>query len=275
MLFRSMEWVWRILIEPRRMWRRYVVGNPLFLGRVWIESRRGRNRYRPIVSESARVRAFRNWAAALVRTGRRIALAGSTAAKRCVDVVGAGAGLLVLSPLLAAVACCIRVESPGSVIFRQPRVGLGGRTFTMFKFRSMYTDAEERRAAMLAKNEMPGGVLFKIKDDPRITRVGRLIRKTSIDELPQLWNVFRGDMSLVGPRPPLPSEVAQYDLPDRRRLHVKPGITCIWQVTGRSDIPFERQVQLDLDYIHDQSLMTDIKLLLQTVPAVIRGKGAY
>jgi lipopolysaccharide/colanic/teichoic acid biosynthesis glycosyltransferase len=169
----------------------------------------------------------------------------------------------------------IRLESPGPVLFRQQRIGLGGRPFMMLKFRSMYIDAEARRDAMMEKNEMQGGVLFKIKEDPRVTRVGRFIRKASIDELPQLWNVFRGDMSLVGPRPPLPSEVADYGLADRRRLHVKPGITCIWQVSGRSDIPFERQVELDLDYIYSQSLKTDIKLLLRTVPAVILGRGAY
>ena len=122
---------------------------------------------------------------------------------------------------------------------------------------------------------MAGGVIFKMREDPRITRVGKFIRRASIDELPQLWNVFRGDMSLVGPRPPLPSEVAEYDLADRRRLHVQPGITCIWQVSGRSDIPFEQQVELDVDYIYTQSLATDIKLLLQTVPAVVLGRGAY
>jgi lipopolysaccharide/colanic/teichoic acid biosynthesis glycosyltransferase len=122
---------------------------------------------------------------------------------------------------------------------------------------------------------MSGGVIFKMKHDPRVTKIGRLLRKASIDELPQLWNVFHGDMSLVGPRPPLPSEVEQYSLNDRQRLHVRPGITCIWQVSGRSDIPFEKQVQLDIDYLHTQSLWTDIKLLLRTVPAVLFSKGAY
>jgi lipopolysaccharide/colanic/teichoic acid biosynthesis glycosyltransferase len=139
----------------------------------------------------------------------------------------------------------------------------------------MFQDAEQRLAALKEQNEMAGGVIFKMREDPRITRVGKFIRRASIDELPQLWNVFRGDMSLVGPRPPLPSEVAEYDLQDRRRLHVKPGITCIWQVSGRSDIPFEQQVELDVDYIYTQSLATDIKLLLQTVPAVVLGRGAY
>ena len=139
----------------------------------------------------------------------------------------------------------------------------------------MYQDAEARKAALMAQNEMQGGVIFKMKDDPRITRIGKFIRRASIDELPQLWNVLNGDMSLVGPRPPVPSEVAEYSLSDRRRLHVKPGITCIWQVSGRSTIPFDQQVELDVDYMHTQSVWTDIKLLLKTLPAVFKGTGAY
>jgi lipopolysaccharide/colanic/teichoic acid biosynthesis glycosyltransferase len=139
----------------------------------------------------------------------------------------------------------------------------------------MYADAEARKAELLARNEMQGGVLFKMRDDPRVTRVGRFIRKTSIDELPQLWNVFKGDMSLVGPRPPVPSEVNEYSLADRRRLEVIPGITCIWQVSGRSEIPFEQQVELDVEYIQSQSVWMDIKLLLKTIPALLLGKGAY
>jgi lipopolysaccharide/colanic/teichoic acid biosynthesis glycosyltransferase len=145
----------------------------------------------------------------------------------------------------------------------------------MYKFRSMYTDAEARKAELLAENEMSGGVTFKMQRDPRITRIGRFIRKASIDELPQLWNVIKGDMSLVGPRPPVPAEVDEYSLSDRRRLEVTPGITCIWQVSGRSDIPFPEQVELDVRYIESQSLLTDLKLLWQTVPAVLFGRGAY
>lgn len=139
----------------------------------------------------------------------------------------------------------------------------------------MFTDAEEHKAELMARNEMDGGILFKMKDDPRVTKVGRFIRKTSIDELPQLWNVLIGDMSLVGPRPPVPSEVDQYSLSDRRRLEVIPGITCIWQVSGRSEIPFEQQVELDVQYIQSQSLWTDFKILLKTVPALLLGSGAY
>jgi lipopolysaccharide/colanic/teichoic acid biosynthesis glycosyltransferase len=145
----------------------------------------------------------------------------------------------------------------------------------MYKFRSMYVDAEARTAALLARNEMGGGVIFKMKQDPRITRVGKYIRRASIDELPQLWNVLRGEMSLVGPRPPVPGEVSQYSLSDRRRLEVRPGITCIWQVSGRSEIPFAQQVELDAAYIESQSIWMDLKLLAKTIPAVLLGRGAY
>jgi lipopolysaccharide/colanic/teichoic acid biosynthesis glycosyltransferase len=175
--------------------------------------------------------------------------------------------------LLAAAA--VRLESPGPAFFTQRRVGLNGRPFRLWKFRSMYLDAERRRAALAADNEMAGGVLFKMKRDPRITRVGRFIRRFSIDELPQLWNVLRGDMSLVGPRPALPNEVAEYALAHRGRLLARPGITCTWQVSGRSSIPFEGQVAMDLEYIHRSSLWTDIRLLIKTVPAVLGGNGAY
>ena len=145
----------------------------------------------------------------------------------------------------------------------------------MLKFRSMRIDAEARLKELLAKNQHTGGVTFKIKDDPRVTRVGKFIRKYSLDELPQFWNVFLGDMSLVGPRPPVPREVALYSLADRRRLAVKPGITCIWQVSGRAEIDFPGQVQLDVRYIESRSLRQDIKILFKTIPAVLTGSGAY
>ena len=200
---------------------------------------------------------------------------GSYLVKRLFDIVAAAILLVLLLPVFTGVALLIRLESPGPVLFRQTRVGRWGQLFTMWKFRSMYIDAEERKAALMAQNEMAGGVIFKRKDDPRVTRVGRFIRKTSIDELPQLWNVLVGDMSLVGPRPPVPSEVDQYSLSDRRRLEVIPGITCIWQISGRSEIPFDQQVELDVQYIESQSLATDIKILLKTVPALLLGTGAY
>ncbi|MPM54711.1 UDP-glucose:undecaprenyl-phosphate glucose-1-phosphate transferase [bioreactor metagenome] len=183
--------------------------------------------------------------------------------------------LLVLSPLLLLVALWIKFDSPGPVIYRQARVGKNGRHFQFYKFRSMYVDADRRKAELIRQNESRDGVIFKMRQDPRITRPGRFIRKFSIDELPQLFNVLTGEMSLVGPRPPLPAEVAQYTLEDRKRLHVIPGITCIWQVSGRSDIPFKQQVELDKEYIKSQSAWKDFMILLKTIPAVLSGRGAY
>jgi exopolysaccharide biosynthesis polyprenyl glycosylphosphotransferase len=195
--------------------------------------------------------------------------------KRAMDISASAVALLLLSPLLLLVAMLVKLESPGPVLFSQTRVGRRGRAFRCWKIRSMYVDAEARKAALLEDNEMQGGTTFKMKRDPRITGVGRFIRKASIDELPQLWNVLMGEMSLVGPRPPVPAEVAQYTALDRLRLSVKPGITCIWQVSGRSDIPFDQQVALDVRYIHERSLWLDIRLLLATVPAVLFARGAY
>ena len=191
------------------------------------------------------------------------------------DRLVAGLGLLLLAPFFALLAILIKLESPGPVLFSQTRIGLGGSPFKCWKLRSMYIDAEQRKQELLQHNEMDGGTTFKMKRDPRITRVGRFIRKASIDELPQLWNVFVGDMSLVGPRPPVPSEVALYTARERLRLFVKPGITCIWQVSGRSDIPFPEQVLLDIEYMKKRSLWMDIKLLLRTLPAVLLARGAY
>ncbi|MCX2980596.1 sugar transferase [Halieaceae bacterium IMCC14734] len=195
--------------------------------------------------------------------------------KRFIDCLVAGLGLLALSPLFALMAIAIKADSPGPVLFSQTRLGQGGAPFRCWKLRSMFLDAEQSKQTLLTGNEMEGGTIFKIKQDPRITRVGRFIRKASIDELPQLWNVWVGDMSLVGPRPPVPQEVANYTAYDRQRLMVKPGITCIWQVSGRSDIPFEDQVALDIKYIGGRSLLTDVRLLLRTIPAVLFARGAY
>ena len=205
----------------------------------------------------------------------QVTVRGSYLFKTVVDVTCASLGILVLSPVFLVCAAVIRLESPGPVIFKQKRIGRDGRPFNFYKFRSMYIDAEQRRQELLKANESKDGVIFKMQKDPRVTRFGRFIRKFSIDELPQLFNVVVGDMSLVGPRPPLPSEVAEYTLEDRKRLTVKPGITCIWQVSGRSDIPFRQQVALDKEYIMSRSLWRDLWILLKTVPAVLTGKGAY
>jgi exopolysaccharide biosynthesis polyprenyl glycosylphosphotransferase len=195
--------------------------------------------------------------------------------KRVFDIAVSLAALTLGSPIFLLTALLIKLEDGGPVFFRQQRVGHRGKLFGMWKFRSMVTNAEEVRKQLEAQNEMKGGVLFKMKHDPRITKVGRFIRKYSIDELPQFWNVFVGEMSIVGPRPSLPREVAEYQLEERQRLLAKPGITCVWQVSGRSDIDFAGQVRLDLEYIRSSSLWTDLKLLARTVPAVLLGKGAY
>ncbi|MBR4170607.1 MAG: exopolysaccharide biosynthesis polyprenyl glycosylphosphotransferase [Kiritimatiellae bacterium] len=197
------------------------------------------------------------------------------ATKRLMDVVGSLFGLVVLSPLFLLVALAVKLDSRGPVFFRQVRVGRYGRNFIFYKFRSMYQNAEAMKAQLEKQNEMEGGVIFKMKKDPRITRVGGFIRRTSIDELPQLWNVLIGDMSLVGPRPPLPEEVRQYTLEERKRLDVIPGITGLWQIKGRSEIPFAEQVRLDKEYILAPSIWKDIVILLKTIPAIIGGKGAY
>jgi lipopolysaccharide/colanic/teichoic acid biosynthesis glycosyltransferase len=199
---------------------------------------------------------------------------GANYSKRMLDIVGSFALLVAAAPLLALLAILIKIEDRGPVFFTQTRVGQDGREFKMFKLRSMCMDAEKRLAEVLAKNHHKDGVTFKSKNDPRITKVGRWLRKLSFDELPQLFNVFIGDMSLVGPRPPLPREVAKYTPADRRRLVVKPGITCIWQISGRAEIDFTGQVRLDVDYIESQNLWTDLSILSRTLPAVISGKGA-
>jgi len=196
--------------------------------------------------------------------------------KRGLDITLVLGALVMLSPLFVLVALAIKFHDRGPVLFWQQRVGLHGKTFRFPKFRSMCVDAEAVRAALLANNQHGSqGVTFKMKHDPRITPIGRLIRRTSIDELPQLWCVLTGEMSLVGPRPPLVNEVARYTMQERQRLSVTPGLTCIWQVSGRSEIPFPQQVKMDIDYIQQRSIRTDVKLLAKTLPAVVRGRGAY
>jgi exopolysaccharide biosynthesis polyprenyl glycosylphosphotransferase len=193
--------------------------------------------------------------------------------KRLFDIVASSAALLVLSPLLMTVALVVKLTSRGPVLFKQERVGLHGRRFFMLKFRSMVVNAEELKAKLVAQNEM-GGPVFKMKRDPRVTAIGRFIRKYSIDELPQLINVLRGEMTIVGPRPPIPSEVAKYEAWQRRRLSVRPGLTCVWQVSGRNQISFEEWMYLDMQYIDHWSLTEDFALILKTVPVVLTGRGA-
>lgn len=195
--------------------------------------------------------------------------------KRGMDIAVALAGLVLLLPVFLLVAAAILLEDGWPVSYVQDRVGLNGRVFRLYKFRSMARGADRQQAALAAHNESADGVLFKMRRDPRVTRVGRVLRRFSLDELPQLVNVLKGDLALVGPRPPLPREVAAYSLDDRKRLHAKPGLTCFWQIQGRSEIPFKEQVRLDLQYIHSQSLWKDLGILARTIPAVLLGRGAY
>jgi exopolysaccharide biosynthesis WecB/TagA/CpsF family protein len=242
----GLEWTWRFYQEPRRMFGRYMLGNPRFVARA--------------------VRA------AVPATLRRTDLG----LKRALDVGIAGAALAAASPLLALTAVAIRLESKGPALFRQARIGENGRAFVLYKFRSMHVDAEARRAALQRQNQHGvDGVTFKMKRDPRVTRVGRWLRRFSLDEVPQLWNVLKGDMSLVGARPPLPGEVERYTPAQRRRLAGKPGLTGLWQVSGRAELPFERQVELDVHYLENRHLLLDLAILLRTVPAVLTGRGAY
>jgi exopolysaccharide biosynthesis polyprenyl glycosylphosphotransferase len=195
------------------------------------------------------------------------------AGKRALDVLLSMLVLLLALPLILLVAIAIRVTSGGGVLFKQTRCGLNGRRFTLYKFRTMVEGAEERLSEVQHLNEMDGPV-FKLRRDPRVTRLGRWLRKLSIDELPQLWNVLRGDMSLVGPRPPIPEEVARYERWQRRRLSMKPGLTCLWQVNGRNELDFRSWIELDLQYIDSWSLGLDLKILLKTIPVVLTGRGA-
>ena len=195
--------------------------------------------------------------------------------KRLMDILLSLLALILGSPVFLLTALLVKITSPGPIIFSQVRVGKYGRHFKFYKFRSMYIDAEARKAELLKHNESGDGVIFKMKHDPRITPVGRFIRKFSIDELPQLFNVVLGDMSLVGPRPPLPSEVRTYSLEERKRLNITPGITCLWQVSGRSELPFSKQIALDKEYIASQSMWKDFIILLKTIPAILTGKGAW
>ncbi|KAF1303635.1 UDP-phosphate galactose phosphotransferase [Enterococcus sp. CU12B] len=195
--------------------------------------------------------------------------------KRIIDVLGSSIGLIVLSPIFLVVAILMKKEEPnGPIFFSQTRVGKNESKFKMFKFRSMCVDAEEKLAELLKHNEVEGA-MFKMKDDPRITKVGKFIRKTSIDELPQLWNVLKGDMSLVGPRPPLLREVAEYTEYDKQRLLVKPGCTGLWQVSGRNEVGFDEMVELDIEYIQNGSIWNDVKIMFKTILVMIKPNGAY
>ena len=195
--------------------------------------------------------------------------------KRLVDIVSSLCALILLTPFFLVIMLIILIEDGRPFFFVQQRVGLNGRIFNFYKFRSMVKNAEKLKDQLIKQNESGDGVIFKMKKDPRITKIGGFLRRFSVDEFPQFFNVLKGDLAIVGPRPPVPREVAQYTLEDRKRLHVKPGLTCLWQIQGRSEIPFKEQVRLDLQYIQSQSLRKDFIIMLKTVPAVLLGRGAY
>ena len=239
------EWVWRLMQEPRRLFVRYVLGNPMFVARAMVNGwdQRGHNQ------------------------------ALSLGSKHTLDRIAAITALVVFSGVFAAIALAIRLEDGGPVFFRQTRIGAGGKPFRMWKFRSMVIDAEARLNAIAQKSERQGN--FKMKHDPRVTRVGAVLRRLSLDELPQLINIAAGEMSVVGPRPALPREVLTYGPAERARLAGKPGLTCTWQVSGRADIPFDQQVELDVEYLANRSMLKDLSLIARTVPAVLAARGAY
>jgi lipopolysaccharide/colanic/teichoic acid biosynthesis glycosyltransferase len=219
--------------------------------------------------------AYPQWSTMFVKLTWRVRSGAPARLKRLLDMAVSGCAMLACLPLLAFIAAWIKLEDGGPVLFWQDRVGRHGRRFRFPKFRSMAVDAEKRLEAIRRLNQHGEGITFKMRRDPRITSVGRILRRLSLDELPQLWCVFRGDMSLVGPRPALPGEVARYSLPSRRRLEATPGLTCIWQISGRSELPFPVQCEMDIDYIRRRGLGLDLKILALTIPAVIAGKGAY
>ena len=236
------------------------------------------NRYDEITAlrqELKRPRTFRHHNIQLRMVLWHLTIYSSVGFKRLMDIILSICAIIIGSPIFLITAFLIKITSPGPIIFSQTRVGKFGRHFKFYKFRSMYIDAEARKAELMGQNESRDGVIFKMKHDPRITPVGRFIRKFSIDELPQLFNVLLGDMSLVGPRPPVPSEVKSYTLEERKRLNITPGITCLWQISGRSELPFSRQIALDKEYIASQSIWKDFLILLKTIPAILTGKGAW
>lgn len=236
------EWVWRLAMEPKRMANRYLVGNANFMARA---AKKALSKTKPV-----------------------------SAIRRALDLGIATSAMMLLAPVFATTAIAIQMESKGPVLFRQTRIGKDGVPFEMIKFRSMVQNANELRADLVPTSDRDG-ICFKSKNDPRITKVGRFIRRASIDELPQVWNVLRGEMSIVGPRPALPSEVAAYPPRAYGRLAVKPGITGIWQVSGRADIGFDKMVDMDLDYARSRTVLLDLLIIVLTFRAVVSGRGAH
>jgi exopolysaccharide biosynthesis WecB/TagA/CpsF family protein len=241
----GLEWTWRLAIEPRRMFKRYILGNPEFV-----------------------LRSLK------ARLSEGLQISYDSALRRLLDLVLSGGALVTFAPVIGLIGLVIKLETPGPVFFTQTRIGKEGTPFKIYKFRSMYEDAEARRAAILHTSQRQG-VCFKSRNDPRVTRVGRFLRRFSLDELPQILNVFKGEMAVVGPRPALPQEVAAYPEKALGRLDVKPGLTGLWQVSGRAEVSFERMINMDLAYSKSRTIFSDIALIALTFRAVLTGRGAY
>ena len=241
----GLEWVWRLAVEPKRMFKRYILGNPAFIAR-----------------------AARDW------LSKKLDFTFEDAARRSIDILLSGGAIVAFAPFIALIGLAIKTESKGPVFFKQIRVGLNGKTFKIYKFRSMYPDAEARRAALLHTSQREG-ICFKSRNDPRVTKVGKFLRRFSLDELPQILNVLRGEMAVVGPRPALPQEVAAYPAKALGRLAIKPGLTGLWQVSGRAEISFNRMVNMDIAYAKTRTIFSDIAMIALTFRAVFTGRGAY
>jgi exopolysaccharide biosynthesis WecB/TagA/CpsF family protein len=241
----GLEWTWRFALEPRRMFKRYIIGNPIFMCRA-------------VKSAILKKTSF--------DADRKL--------RRLLDVCLSGGALLALSPLVAILAFAIKIDTVGPVFFTQNRVGMNGKLFKIYKFRSMYTNAETVRQTLLHHSQRQG-ICFKSKADPRITRVGKILRRFSLDELPQILNVWKGDMAIVGPRPALPQEVAKFPPKALGRLVAKPGLTGIWQVSGRAEISFDRMINMDLAYSRSRTIMADLAVIGLTFKAILTGRGAY
>jgi exopolysaccharide biosynthesis WecB/TagA/CpsF family protein len=241
----GMEWIWRLAVEPRRMFKRYILGNPAFV-----------------------LRSLK------AKLSQAFQISWDNAVRRVLDLVLSGGALFALAPVIGLIGLAIKLESSGPVFFTQTRLGKNGVPFKIYKFRSMFADAEDRRAALLHTSQRKG-VCFKNRNDPRVTRVGRFLRRFSLDELPQILNVFKGQMAIVGPRPALPQEVSAYPAKALGRLAVKPGLTGLWQVSGRAEVSFERMINMDLAYAKSRTVFSDIALIALTFRAVLTGRGAY
>jgi len=263
-----LEWVWRLAMEPRRMAKRYVIGNVTFLARAALYARRAAQRPRGPADQPGTPARSADAATTPPHAHR------SSGQSRALDLAVSGTALVAVCLPMLAIAAAIRLTSAGPAMFTQTRIGQNGVPFKVLKFRSMYLDAEARREALLGTSDR-AGICFKSRTDPRVTPVGRILRRLSLDELPQIINVLRGEMSIVGPRPALPEEVAQYPERALQRLDVKPGITGLWQVSGRATIGFDKMVDLDLAYVRTRSVWLDLLLIALTFRAVVSGRGAY